>query len=254
MLSLLPFVQIVKEYQRVAVFRLGRIVGYRGPGMVWRMPFVESFQMVDSRIVTIDVQPQECMTKDNVPVRVNAVVYFRVQEPDRAIVEVVDYRTATVEVAQSTLRSVLGRRSLDELLSEIESAAAELQTIIDKATDAWGVKVTRVELKDVQIPDNMKRAMAKEAEAERERRAMIIRAAGEREAAEQLVAAAKTLGESQFGFQMRYLQTLNQVSENGATVVFASPTDSATAVAAAEMVQSDRAQRKLPQNRVGPDS
>lgn len=246
MLSLLPFVQVVKEYERAAVFRLGRIVGYRGPGMVWRWPFVESFEMVDNRIVTIDVQPQECMTKDNVPVRVNAVVYFRVSEPDRAIVEVVDYRSATVEVAQSTLRSVLGRRSLDQLLSEIEEAAAELQTIIDKATDAWGVKVTRVELKDVQIPDNMKRAMAKEAEAERERRAMIIRASGEKEAAQQLLEAAKTLGQSRYGFQMRYLQTLNQVSENGATVIFASQEDASTAAAAAQMVEQAPTKRKKP--------
>lgn len=235
MLKLLPFVTIVEEYQRVAVFRTGRIVGYRGPGIVWRIPILERFHLVDSRTVTVDVKPQECITKDNVPVRVNAVVYFRVEHPDKAIVNVVDYRSATLEIAQSTLRSVIGRRSLDQLLSEIETASSMLQDVIDKATDEWGVKVSRVEIKDIQIPDEMKRAMAKEAEAERERRAMIIRARGEKEAAQQLSEAAQLLGKSQYGFQMRYLQTLLQVSESGTTVIFA-PTDSmSTAAAAAQL-------------------
>lgn len=232
MLKLLPFVTIVQEYQRVAVFRTGRIVGYRGPGVVWRIPVLERFMLVDSRTVTVDVQPQECMTKDNVPVRVNAVVYFRVEHPDKAIVSVADYRTATLEIAQSTLRSVIGQRTLDQLLSEIETAASLLQTIIDKATDEWGVRVSRVEIKDIQIPDELKRAMAKEAEAERERRAMVIRARGEKEAAQQLAEAAKLLEESAYGFQMRYLQTLLQVSEAGNTIIFA-PTDSMNTAAAA---------------------
>ena len=235
MLKLLPFVTIVEEYQRVAVFRTGRIVGYRGPGVVWRIPILERFHLVDSRTVTVDVKPQECITKDNVPVRVNAVVYFRVEHPDKAIVNVIDYRSATLEIAQSTLRSVIGQRSLDQLLSEIETASSMLQSIIDEATDEWGVKVSRVEIKDIQIPDEMKRAMAKEAEAERERRAMIIRARGEREAAQQLTEAAQLLGKSKHGFQMRYLQTLLQVSESGTTVIFA-PTDSmSTAAAAAQL-------------------
>lgn len=234
-MTFLPFVTVVEEYQRVAVFRAGRIVGYRGPGVVWRIPFLERFHLVDSRIVTVDVQPQECITKDNVPARVNAVVYFRVEHPDKAIVNVVDYRTATLEIAQSSLRNVIGKRSLDELLSEIDTASSMLQTIIDTATDEWGVKVSRVEIKDIQIPDEMKRAMAKEAEAERERRAMIIRARGEKEAAQQLSEAAELLGKSRYGFQMRYLQTLLQVSESGSTVIFA-PTDAMdTAAAAAQL-------------------
>ncbi len=232
LVKLFPFATIVDEYQRVAVFRMGRIVGYRGPGVVWRWPFVERFAMVDSRTVTVDVKPQECMTRDNVPVRVNAVVYFRVEHPDKAIVKVVDYRVATIEMAQTTLRSVIGQRTLDQVLSEIDEASKLLKEIIDKATDEWGVKVSRVEIKDIQIPDELKRAMAKEAEAERERRAMIIRAQGEKEAAERLAEAAKLLESSTFGFQMRYLQTLLQVSESGSTVVFA-PTDAMNLTAAA---------------------
>jgi regulator of protease activity HflC (stomatin/prohibitin superfamily) len=228
----LPFVAVVKEFERVAVFRLGRIVGYRGPGVVWRIPFIEEFQRVDSRVVTVDVQPQECMTRDNVPVRVNAVVYFRVEHPDKALVEVTNYRHATLEIAQSTLRSVIGQRTFDQLLGEIEETAHALQEIIDEATDAWGVKVTRTEIKDIQIPDELKRAMAKEAEAERERRAMIIRASGEKEAARELMEAAEILGSSQYGFQMRYLQTLASIAEEGNTVIFA-PSDAMSEAAAA---------------------
>lgn len=221
MLNLIPFISIVEEYQRVAVFRAGRIAGFRGPGIVMRMPFIERFVLVDSRIVTVDVKPQECMSKDNVPIRVNAVVYFRVEHPDKAIVNVVDYRNATIEVAQTTLRTVIGQLTLDEALGEMDRASSMLRSIIDKATDEWGVKVSRVEIKDIQIPDELKRAMAKEAEAERERRAMVIRAAGEKEAAQQLAEAARILETSPYGFQLRYLQTLLQVSETGNTIVFA---------------------------------
>jgi regulator of protease activity HflC (stomatin/prohibitin superfamily) len=242
--TLIPWVVIVPEYQRVAVFRLGRIVGYRGPGVVWRTPILEEFQVVDSRIVTVDVRPQECITRDNVPIILNAVVYYRVQHPDKAIVEVADYRVATLEVAQASLRSVVGQRTLDEVLTDIQGTAAALEQIVDHATDAWGVKVNRVEIKDIRVPDDMKRAMAIEAEAERERRAMIIRASGEREAAAQLVAAAKTLDESPNGFQMRFLQTLLRVAESGNTVVFADPTSAPTAVAAAHLERSGRPTRE----------
>jgi len=233
--SWIPWMVIVPEYQRVAVFRLGRIVGYRGPGVVWRLPLLEQFQLVDSRIVTVDVKPQECITRDNVPIVLNAVVYYRVQHPDKAIVQVADYKLATVEVAQASLRSVIGQRTLDEVLTDIQGTSGALEEIVDRATDEWGVKVNRVEIKDIRVPDDMKRAMAIEAEAERERRAMIIRATGEREAAAQLVEAAKILDTSPSGYQMRYLQTLLRVAEAGNTVVFADPAQATTAVAAADL-------------------
>ena len=142
------------------MFRTGRIIGYRGPGIVFRIPFLETFHPVDWRIITIDVKPQECITRDNVPLRVNAVIYYRVEKPDKAIVEVVDYHVATIEVAQSSLRSVIGQRTMDQILSDIKDTAVSLQEIVDEATDDWGVKVSRVEIKDIQIPDDMKHAMA----------------------------------------------------------------------------------------------
>jgi regulator of protease activity HflC (stomatin/prohibitin superfamily) len=194
---------------------------------------LEQFYAVDSRITTVDVQPQECITRDNVPLQVNAVIYYRVNKPDKAIVEVVDYHVATIEIAQSSLRSVIGQRTLDQILSDIKETASALQELVDVATDEWGVKVTRVEIKDIKIPDDMKRAMAIEAEAERERRAMVIRASGEKEAARQLSEAAKVLDETSSGFHMRYLQTLLQVAESGNTVVFADPKLGGTALAAA---------------------
>ena len=243
-----PWLKVVPEYQRAAVFRMGRITGYRGPGLVFRMPFVERLVVVDRRIVTVDVPPQECISRDNVPMRVNAVVYFRVEHPDKAIVEVLNYQKATIEIAQTTLRSVIGRRSLDELLADRSTVASDLQQIIDEATDAWGVKVSRVEIKDLEIPDGLKRAMAKEAEAERERRAMVIRAAGEREAASQLAEAAKTLDQSPNGFQMRYLQTLLQVAERGNTVVFA-PSDGNSGPSALAAAHYQQARRAQPGNR-----
>ncbi|MGD2070247.1 MAG: SPFH domain-containing protein [Gemmatimonadota bacterium] len=231
----LPFVLLVPEYQRVAVFRLGRIVGYRGPGIVLRAPIIEEFQVVDSRVVTVDVQPQECITRDNVPIELNAVVYYKVEHPDMAIVEVADYRQATIEVAQSTLRSVIGQRTLDDVLTDIKGTAGALKTYVDEATDSWGVKVSRVEIKDIRIPADMKRAMAIEAEAERERRAMVIRASGEREAATELAEAARVLDATPSGFQIRFLQTLLRVAENGNTVIFADPNQAAAAAAAGTM-------------------
>lgn len=233
-----PWMTIVPEYQRAAVFRLGRITGYRGPGMILRLPLIEKLVVVDRRIITVDVPSQECISKDNIPMRVNAVVYFRVEHPDKAIVEVLNYRKATIEIAQTTLRSVIGQRSLDELLSDRDAVASALQALVDEATDAWGVKVSRVEIKDLEIPDGLKRAMAKEAEAERERRAMVIRAQGEKEAATQLAEAAKILDSSPTGFRMRYLQTLVQVAERGNTVVFAPQENAAAAMAAAQHQQA----------------
>ena len=230
--NLIPWITIVSEYERVAVFRLGRIVGYRGPGVVWRMPFLEKFELVDSRIVTVDVKPQECITRDNVPVRVNAVAYYRVEHPDKAICNVQDYHKSTIEMAQTALRSTIGTCTLDELLSEVEQVAATLKQSIDAATDEWGVKVTRTEVKDIRVPDEMRQAMAKEAKAERERRAMKIRATGEQEAAAKLVDAAKLLDETPSGFKMRYLQTLLRVAERGNTIVFAPGEDMGAANAA----------------------
>ncbi|MFT4627954.1 MAG: regulator of protease activity HflC (stomatin/prohibitin superfamily) [Myxococcota bacterium] len=233
MAFLIPWLAIIPEYQRAAVFRLGRFAGLRGPGLVFVSPMLERIMIVDVRVMVVDVPPQECISKDNVPLKVNAVVYFKVADPRKAIVDVFDYRKATVEIAQTTLRSVIGTSPLDKLLSDRTEIAEELQTIIDQATDEWGVKVNRVEIKDLEIPGGLRRAMAKEAEAERERRAMVIRAAGEKEAAQQLAEAAKLLDASPNGFQMRYLQTLLQVAERGNTVVFA-PSASAghTALAA----------------------
>lgn len=247
--KLFPWIAVVNEYQRVAVFRMGRIVGYRGPGVVWRVPFMERFELVDSRIITVDVTPQECITRDNVPVRVNAVAYYRVEHPDKAICNVVDYHKSTIEMAQTSLRSTIGRSTLDELLGEVEQIASTLKLAIDSATDEWGVKVTRTEIKDIRVPDEMRQAMAKEAKAERERRAMVIRATGEQEAASKLVEAAKLLDQTPSGFKMRYLQTLLRVAEQGNTIVFAPGDDmtAASAAVSAATLQNDRARtQKLP--------
>lgn len=246
--KLLPWVTVVNEYQRVAVFRLGRIVGYRGPGVVWRLPFIERFEMVDSRTITVDVEPQECITRDNVPVTVNAVVYYRVEHPDKAICNVKNYHSATIEIAQTSLRSTIGKRTLDELLSEVEEVAQDLKLVIDRATDEWGVKVSRTEIKDIRVPDEMRKAMAKEAEAERERRAMIIRANGEKEAANRLAEAAKLLDQSPTGFKMRYLQTLLQVAEEGNTIVFA-PNEDMSAAAAGVSAANVQRSRQVPHHK-----
>lgn len=224
-MGFVPWIAIIPEYKRAAAFRLGRYKGTRGPGLVHRIPFLERLMVVDMRMLTVDVPRQECISRDNVPLTVNAVVYFKVANAELAIVKVFDHRKATLEIAQTTLRSVIGSAALDQILSDRDSLASDLQRIIDEATDEWGVKVSRVEIKDLEIPGGLKHAMAKGAEAERERRAMVIRAKGEREAAGELAAAAKILDSSPNGFQMRYLQTLLQVAEKGNSVVFA-PTDS----------------------------
>ncbi|MFN8636346.1 MAG: slipin family protein [Chloroflexota bacterium] len=219
-------VKVVQEYERGVVFRLGRLVGARGPGLILLIPRIERMVKVDLRVITLDVPAQEAITRDNVTVKVNAVAYFRVVEPTRAIVSVVDYRRATSLMCQTTLRSILGQSDLDTLLSSRDEINAELQRLIDDQTEAWGIKVTSVEVRDVELPETMQRAMARQAEAEREKRAKLIHASGEFAAAERLSEAARIISSEQGGLQLRYLQTLAQISnDRRATIVFPLPVD-----------------------------
>ena len=223
---MLGFVRIMREYERGVMFRLGRLLETRGPGVVWKIPFVDQIVKVDLRTITLNIPPQEVITKDNVPVRVNAVAYFRIVEPKDAIVQVENFMVATSQIAQTTLRSVLGQHVLDELLSEREKINAILQSIIDEATGPWGIKVSIVEVKDVEIPGGMQRAMARQAEAERERRAKIINAEGEFQAAERLKDAAIVIEEHPIALQLRYLQTLLEIGgSNSSTIIFPAPID-----------------------------
>ncbi len=226
LLIVLSGITIVKEYERLVVFRLGRYVGTRGPGLVYVVPFIETKELVSLRIVTLDVPAQEVMTEDNVPVAVNAVVYFRVKAPEDAIIQIGNYFKATSEIAQTTLRSVVGQSELDQLLSERDHINQRLQSIIDEQTDPWGIKVTAVEVKNVELPSMMQRAIARQAEAERKRRAKIIAAEGEYQASEKLNQAAEVIGQTKVGVQLRYLQTLFEISsENTTTIVFPLPVD-----------------------------
>ncbi len=226
MIVLFSAIKIVQEYERGVVFRLGRLVGPRGPGLILLIPFVEQMRKVDLRTVTMDIPAQEVITRDNVTVRVNAVAYFRVLDPNAAVVNVADFIRATSQIAQTTLRSVLGESDLDTLLSNRDEINARLQQIIDEQTEAWGVKVTSVEVRDVELPPTMQRAMARQAEAEREKRAKIIHAQGEFAAAERLAAAAKIISTEEAGLQLRYLQTLTEISsERNQTVVFPLPVE-----------------------------
>ena len=219
-------IKIVKEYERGVVFRLGRLVGPRGPGLILLVPFIERMQKIDLRTVTLDIPAQEVITRDNVTVRVNAVAYFRVIDPNAAIVNVTDYNRATSQIAQTTLRSVLGQGTLDDLLSEREKINEQLQRIIDEQTEPWGVKVSIVEVKDVELPQTMQRAMARQAEAEREKRAKVIHAEGELEASQKLAQAAAVIDQNPLGIQLRYLQTLTEIgAEKNTTVVFPLPID-----------------------------
>lgn len=219
-------IKIVQEYERGVIFRLGRLVGPRGPGLFLIIPFIDRMVKVDLRTITMDIPPQEVITKDNVTVKVNAVVYFRVMDPAMAVVKVLDYIRATSWIAQTTLRSVLGQSELDSLLSERDAINARLQQIIDEQTEPWGVKVSVVEVKDLELPQSMQRAMARQAEAEREKRAKIIHAEGELQAAQQLSEAAKIIGSQPATLQLRYLQTLTEVSaEKNSTVIFPVPID-----------------------------
>ena len=219
-------VKVVQEYERGVVFRLGRFVGARGPGLILLIPGIERMMKVDLRVITMDVPSQEVITSDNVTIKVNAVVYFQVLDPGAAVTRVLDFIRATSLIAQTTLRSVLGQVELDDLLANRESVNNRLQHIIDEQTDAWGVKVTSVEVRDVELPDTMKRAMARQAEAEREKRAKIIHAEGEYDASTQLAAAARVINSQEAGMQLRYLQTLTEISsERNQMVVFPLPMD-----------------------------
>lgn len=219
-------VNILKEYERGVLFRLGRLAGVKGPGLILIIPFIDRLQVVDLRVVTLDVPSQEAITRDNVTVKVNAVVYFRVLDPAAAVVNVEDYKRATWNIAQTTLRNVLGQSDLDEVLAHRERINQKLQQIIDEATEPWGIKVGIVEVKDVELPETMKRSMARQAEAEREKRAKIIHASGEFEAAQQLQEAAHTIAQEPVTIQLRYLQTLTEIAvEKNSTIIFPVPID-----------------------------
>jgi regulator of protease activity HflC (stomatin/prohibitin superfamily) len=217
-------VRILREYQRAVIFRLGRLIAQKGPGLILLIPVIDRMVRVDLRTVTLDVPPQEVITRDNVPARVNAVAYFRVIDPNKAIVEVENFLLATSQISQTTLRSVLGKADLDQLLAERERLNEDLQKIIDEQTEPWGIKVTTVEIKDVEIPEQMQRAIARQAEAERERRAKIINSEGEYQAAEKLTDAADIISRNPATLQLRYLQTLLQMGVNqNTTIVFPLP-------------------------------
>ncbi|MCK4305996.1 MAG: slipin family protein [Candidatus Eisenbacteria sp.] len=219
-------IRVLREYERGVIFRLGRMIGVKGPGLIILIPVLDRMVKISLRTVVMDVPPQDVITRDNVSVRVNAVIYFRVMEPERSVIEVENYLFATSQLSQTTLRSVLGQVELDDLLSERDKINHELQAIIDKQTDPWGIKVASVEVKDVDLPPEMKRAMARQAEAERERRAKVIAALGEYQASEKLAQAAAVIGEHPVAIQLRYLQTLGEVAaENNSTTLFPVPID-----------------------------
>jgi regulator of protease activity HflC (stomatin/prohibitin superfamily) len=213
-------VRITREYERGVIFRLGKLVGAKGPGLIFLIPFVDRMVKMDLRVVTIDVPKQEIMTKDNVPATVDAVIYFRIEDPVAAVVKVENFWKATSLIAQTTLRSVLGQSALDELLSQRDIINQKLQEIIDKQTGPWGIKVTSVETKEVSLPDSMKRAMAKQAEAERERRAKVVNAEGEFQAAEKMVQAAALIAREPIALQLRYLQTMREMASEHNTTTF----------------------------------
>ncbi len=224
-LVILPMaIKIVTEYERGVIFRLGRLVGARGPGLFLIIPFIDRMVKVDLRVVTMDVPSQEVITKDTVTVRVNAVVYFRVVDPEASVVKVLDHIRATSQISQTTLRNVLGQSELDELLTQREKLNQMLQKIIDEHTDPWGVKVSTVEIKEVELAEEMKRSMAAQAEAERERRAKIIHAEGELQASEKLAQAAAIIGREPSAIQLRFLSTLTEIaSEKNSTILFPIP-------------------------------
>jgi regulator of protease activity HflC (stomatin/prohibitin superfamily) len=219
-------IRVVKEYERGVIFRLGRLVGAKGPGLFFLIPFIDGMTKVDLRVVTLDIPSQEAITKDNVTVKVNAVAYFRVLDPESAVVQVEDFYRATWQIAQTSLRSVMGQSELDELLTHRDAINQKLQQIIDEATEPWGIKVSIVEVKDVELPDTMKRAMARQAEAEREKRAKIIHAEGEKQAAATLTEAAGVIGTQPGAMQLRYLSTLTEIAvEKNSTILFPVPVE-----------------------------
>jgi regulator of protease activity HflC (stomatin/prohibitin superfamily) len=234
-------IRVLREYQRAVIFRLGRLIAQKGPGLVLLIPIIDRMVRVDLRTVTLDVPPQEVITRDNVTVRVNAVAYFRVVDPNKAITEVENYLLATTQISQTTLRSVLGKAELDGLLAEREHLNMELQRIIDDQTDPWGIKVSTVEVKDVELPAEMQRAIARQAEAERERRAKIINADGEYQAAEKLSDAGEIVSQNPATLQLRYLQTLLQLGvDKNSTVVFPLPIDLLRPFLGAESAAGER--------------
>ncbi len=219
-------IKIVKEYERGVIFRLGRLIGAKGPGFFLIIPFIDRMVKVDLRVITMDVPPQDIITKDNVTVRVNAVIYFRVVDPEASVVKVLDFVRATSQISQTTLRNVLGQSELDELLTERERLNQMLQKIIDEHTDPWGIKVSTVEIKEVELAEEMRRMMAAQAEAERERRAKIIHAEGEFQASERLAEAGAVIAREPVTLQLRYLQTLTEIAtERNSTLIFPVPID-----------------------------
>ena len=216
--------KVVREYERLVVFRLGRLIGQKGPGLVFMIPVVDRFVRISLRIITLDVPTQEVITRDNVTTSVNAVVYYRVIDPNRAVNNVEEYKMATAQLAQTTLRSVAGQADLDELLSERDKLNQKIQSILDEATDPWGIKVTAVEIKDVVIPEALQKAISRQATAERERRAVIVQAQGEKEAAGKIAEAAKILNSEEGGFYVRLLRTLPEIaSQQGSIIAFPLP-------------------------------
>ncbi len=225
-IALVFFIRIAKQYERAVILRLGKVIGTKGPGLYLLVPFADRPTTVDIRVVALDVPSQEAISRDNVTVKVNAVVYYQVIDPVAAIINVEDFRRATWQIAQTSLRNVIGQSELDEILAERNQINQRLREIIDESTEPWGVQVNIVEIKDVELPDNMKRAMAKQAEAERERRAKIIAAEGEFQAAQQLTEAARTMSSQPAALQLRYLQTLTEIAvEQNSTILFPVPID-----------------------------
>jgi regulator of protease activity HflC (stomatin/prohibitin superfamily) len=232
-------IRIVQEYERGVIFRLGRLIGAKGPGLFFIIPFIDRMVKVDLRVVTLDIPAQEAITRDNVTVKVNAVAYFRVIDPNNAIVKVEDFRRATWQIAQTSLRSVLGQSDLDDLLAHRDEINQRLQQIIDEQTEPWGIKVSIVEVKDVELPDTMKRAMARQAEAEREKRAKIIHAEGEFQASQTLTNAADVIAAQPAALQLRYLQTLSEIAvEKNSTIIFPVPMELMRAFMGSHMVAS----------------
>src|SRR5271154_2663910 len=239
-------IKVLREYERGVIFRLGKLQGAKGPGIIFLIPMVDKMVRMDLRVVTIDVPKQEIMTRDNVPATVDAVIYFRVVDPNAAVVKVENYWKATSLIAQTTLRSVLGQSALDELLSQRDVINQKLQEIIDKQTEPWGIKVTSVETKEVSLPDSMKRAMAKQAEAERERRAKVVNAEGEFQAAEKMVQAAALIAKEPIALQLRYLQTMREMaSEHNTNTFLPLPIDLFSAFLKKEVQSSTADFRKL---------
>ncbi len=217
-------IRVLNEYERGVIFRLGRVIATKGPGLIILVPVIDKMVKIDMRTITMEVQPQDVITHDNVSIKVNAVIYFRVMDPNSAVINIENYFAATSQLSQTTLRSVCGQMELDEILSEREKVNLQIQEILDRSTGPWGIKVSHVEVKQIDLPEEMKRAIAKQAEAERERRAKVINAEGEMQAAQKLVEAAALMETQPMSLQLRYLQTLNQIAaENNSTTVFPIP-------------------------------